>query len=116
MRGRLYELDSPDVPGMDLESYQPVDPTDVSIQVAARIGSDSEMGTNMFYFVLRTPRSLERELREKSLLFGRGYILVPEYDYRVIHEAISNLCASIEAPDWPAFAAKLRQYAFWEYD
>ena len=101
---------------MDLERYQPEDPTDVAIQVAARIGSDSEIGDNMFYFGLRTPRALERELREKGLLLGRGYILVSEYDYKALQEAISNLCSSIEALDWPGFATKLRQYAFWEHD
>jgi hypothetical protein len=116
MKARLHSIDSPDVPNMDLKAYAPHDPSDVAIQVAARIGAYEEQGDNLFYFMIRTPKSLAREVIDSGHIFPRGYIVVTHFDFEIIWNAIAGLCRGLEAPDWEGIAEKLSRYAHWEFE
>ena len=116
IRPELRSLYSPDVPDLDLEHFAPDPPDDFLILVGASIGVAGEPGQDMFYFIVTTPRVLDRKIVDDGYLLPRHYLLLHRFDYDTLWSAIGNLCQQVETPDWPAAASRLARYGQWEFE
>ena len=61
----------------------------VSLHVA--IGEKGKDGAETFSFVAASPQGLEQEVIGGEFKLLRGYILMTEFDWKVIHRAIENI-------------------------
>lgn len=114
VRAQLRYLHSPDLP--DLEHGAPADPEDFCILVQAMVGPRGEEGEESFDFLVCTPRWLSAQAPPEGFLFGRHYLFLWRYDYKLLRRVIEDLCARAEGPDWGAVAARLARYGLWEFE
>lgn len=116
MRAELYGLDCATLDDVLLQHYSPQDPDCFALVVDAYIRPAGGGPEDMFQFLARSPRALEDELRETSYVLARNYLILPRFDYGLLWKAISDLCESIEGPDWETVARRIGRYGLWEYD
>lgn len=113
-RAELRDIDSIDLPNM--EHAAPADPESFCIPVRAYVGPIGEAGEESFDMLVCTPRWLSEHPDVSGYLFPRHYLIVWRYDYRLIRQAIEDLCSSAGEASWQVVAAHLGQYAYWEFE
>ena len=99
-----------------LEDFAPSDPEDVDMCLVAHIGSEGEVGMDLFYFRLLTPKSLNRRLWADRYVWGREVLVVERFDYKFVYGLVKALCDRIEGDSWEEIAQRLSPYVTWEYD
>lgn len=116
MKPEIRIIGSPDV--NDLRTYAPHDQGEVAIQVAVSIGTEGDPGADLFYFLVRTPEAIERELEQTAdgYVSGRAFIVMKSYDYGLLRRALEKICEDAEGPDWDHIASRLSRYAYWEFE
>ena len=114
MRAKLRSLDSSDAP-VGLESFAPDDPENFAIAVGAIIGPADDRGDELFYFNVCSPRWIEEHPPPKGFEFMHSYVVLPRWDYAVLHRAVDDLCLRTEGENWSEVATKLSRYGAWEF-
>lgn len=114
MKARLDGIYSPDLPSGHGEL--PPDPGNCWIVVQADIGSDTGRGADCFTMYVTTPKFLEGSVDVGAHQLGRGLMIVSQFDWNVIEEAVSLVCASVQADTWGEVAATLSKYFIYEYE
>jgi hypothetical protein len=99
-----------------LASFEPEDPSNFSLEVAAEIGAAGEEGSDLFYFSVRTARALEHDPPPKGFEFLHGHVLLNRWSYELLLRAIGDLCSKTEGDDWNELATKLSRYGRWEFE
>jgi hypothetical protein len=74
----------------DFDSY-PEDSQKFNVSLYVDIGEKGTEGAETFHFVAASPKGLEDEIRDGEFKLLRGYILMAEFDWKVIHRAIENI-------------------------
>jgi len=110
----LRRLHSPDL--RDMEAERPEAPRNFCILVQAMIGPKDLPGEESFDFTVCSPAWLEESLADTTVLIGRHYLLMREYNYVRIYEVVQRICQGIRGEDWPDVAEQLAKYARWEFD
>lgn len=110
----LHSLHSADL--WDMEGSLPEDPENFCLSVEASIGPRGALGEELFEFLVCTPNWLYRDLVSQSTIFGRHFLFVQRYDYRLIAETIEHLCASTSGSTWSEVAERLGRYGKWEFE
>lgn len=90
MNAELKRLHSPDI--YDLENYKPESPTNFSFLLQAMIGPVGADGEESFDIEVCTPKWIEENYAQDVVIIGSHYLLVREYNYKKINEAIKNFC------------------------
>lgn len=116
MKAELKYLHSPDIGNLSLENYSPENPDNFSLFIQAMIGPLGEEGEESFNFLVCTPKRLTSELEDNGFLFGKAYLFVREYNYKVIHKTIKDLCDRIYGDNWNVIAQKLSRFGHWEFE
>lgn len=113
MKPNLRGLSSIDLPdGASL----PDDPADCWVVVTASIGVAGDEGSDDFTFYISTPRRLERIVADESQLWGRHLLIVEQFDWALVRNAIEKICNEITGDTWDAIASRLSRYGAWEYE
>ena len=99
-----------------MDSSTPADPERFCILVQALIGPAGGEGEESFDFTVCTPRWLSDALLKDRVIFGRHYLIVGNYSYDDIFDAIAGLCESIERKTWQEVAEHLGRYGKWEFE
>jgi Immunity protein 8 len=107
----LKRLHSPELPH---PGDVPKDPTCACVMVYAEVGVLGTETSETFYFSVCTRKWLERELEQKSIVYGHGRIIVHTFDWDLVSEAIDGLVRGVEAKTWEQAVGKLRLSASWE--
>lgn len=115
MKALLKELRSLDIED-DLLFYWPDDPEVFGSWVRAMIGPDNEEGAEYFDMLICTPKWLALEAEKKDVFWGKGMIIINEYNYDKILALIKKQIADCHADDWPEIAQKLSRFSFWQYE
>jgi hypothetical protein len=113
MRAKLHYLHSPDV---NLETFQPDDPSSFGILVQAMIGPQDEKGYESFDFVVCSPQWFGTRYLDSGYVWGRHYLFVRTYDLGKIRQAIEKLCLRAEGDHWDEIAGYLSRYCQWEFE
>jgi hypothetical protein len=114
MKATIRGLHSPDV--ADLSSHVPDDPAKFGFLLQALLGPDDGLGEESFTFLVCTPAWLDEQLTDDGHLFVRHYLLVKRFDWRVILEALTELCVRSAGPSWSAVSTMLSRYGQWEFE
>src|SRR4051812_36336596 len=105
---KLNALSSPDLKRPDL----PDDIFDCGVLVEAEIGPDETSG-DIFSFSVVTPAFLKRD---HSSRWGRGYLIVPAFDWEKIESAIRKLLNHVSRETWNEVAVDLSKELRSEFD
>ena len=92
---------------------QPVDASDCEIYCEAEIGMKGELGADVFFFTVATPKFL---LRQGGCRWGRGYLIVDSFSWEAVESAIKKLLAQSSGNTWDEVAKKLNMALDWEFD
>lgn len=114
MKARLDGIYSPDLPAGYGEL--PPNPANCWVVVQADIGSVGGRGADCFTMYVTTPQFLEGCLDKASHQMGRGLIVVAEFDWDVVENAVKETCATVEGESWAELAEKLSRYFLYEYE
>jgi hypothetical protein len=113
MRAEVRRFDSPDG---DVASYVPEDPFDVRVFIQMVVGPRGDRGEESFNVVVCTPRSLERELRDRGHMIGRHLYLVELWDSARILADLQHAVESEEAPTWEELGTRIGRIGKWEFE
>ena len=86
----------------------------ISIEVA--VGPDGEKGEEFYTFSVTSPKRLEGLLQRNAVEFGRGLIIMKDYNYEIVKSKIIARISSLEGKTWDELSMKIAKYARWEYD
>ncbi|HDS1091113.1 TPA: Imm8 family immunity protein [Stenotrophomonas maltophilia] len=110
MRARLNGIFNDFV---DLRAWVP-DGGDFSIDVRVNVGMVDVSGGDDFDLNICTAGWLSRN--SPSALWGRGILVVREFEFSEIESVISSYVDSCEAENWAGIVAKLSRVMRWEFD
>lgn len=96
------ELNRPALPG---------DPRCCSVVMTAEIGFEG--GADEFSFTVITPSVLSGDAETR---WGRGYLIVDEFDWDAIERAVTRLLMHADRSTWPDAARELAKEMRWEFD
>lgn len=114
IRAQLKRLHSPGV--QNLAAYMPDigDRFGFLLQVLA--GPEDSEGEESFDVLVCTPEWLKQGQGHDSMIIGRHYLIVFEYDYERLHSFISRYCADCSGATWREIAEKLGRLGKWEFE
>jgi len=90
----------------------PADPSNCSILLEVEIGSDGS-GADTFSFTVITPAAFARAELPR---WGRGHLVVAEFDWAVVRRSIERLLAHAARETWDQVAAELNKELGWEFE
>jgi hypothetical protein len=90
----------------------PPDPTDCAVEFEAVIGPAGGEGEETFRFTVVTPRYLAHFT---GAAWGRGKMIVDEFEWNTVVEAIATLLARCARPTWPEIVAELDKELLWDF-
>ena len=114
MRLELKHLHSPDLPHWEQSNSQTSEIESIFVQ--ALIGPQNAPGEESFSFTLCKPGWIQQELSKRDFLFGKGILIVNNFNYKEIFTIIENLCKRITGETWEELATKLNHYFNWEFE
>lgn len=98
------ELNDPDLP---------VDPACCCVLMHADIGPGDSIGADQFNFYVVTPAFL---LNHPEVRWGRGYLLMPEFDWNETKRMLERLIAGVRADRWEDATNQIGRFLEWEFD
>ena len=105
----LKRLTSPDLEHGTL----PPNPKDCLVFLEAEIGSGEMEAADIFGFTVVTPKAVAKC---RGRHWGRGYLLLPEFTWEEVEQALSRLLAQCVGPSWQEIAWRLNKELLWEFD
>lgn len=114
MKAAIRRLHSPDVP--DLESWIPVEPECFGFLLQVLVGPWGEDGEESFDFVVCSPEWLKRKYGEDAVILGRHHVLMFQYNFAHLKDAIESMVSRAEGRDWSEVATKIARYGAWEFE
>ena len=91
----------------------PPEPEDCIVSLQAAIGPKGEVGEDLFFFTVVTPKAL---LREELPRWGRGLLVVEAFSWVAVERALERLLAHARRESWSEVAAVLNQELNWEFE
>ena len=107
----IYSIDLPSGP-----PEMPSNPYDCWIVIQAEIGVEGHSGADTFTFYVCTVKKLRDILSMDNVEFGRHLILVENFDWAIVENAIKGILDELEADTWDQLAAKIHEYGEWEFN
>ncbi|MEN5240712.1 MULTISPECIES: immunity 8 family protein [Pseudomonas] len=98
----------------DIEAYHPECVDNFSLSLRVRIGLDYTQGADDFELFICTPKWLEETVWEPR--WGRGLLIVREYNFSTINGLIHDYVSRCEGDSWEAIVIQLRKVFCWEFD
>lgn len=111
MRGVIKGI-SNDV--FDVDTYCPESVDNFSLSLRIRIGLDHTQGADDFELLICTPKWLEDTVWKSQ--WGRGLLVVREYNFSTIKGLIQDYVIRCEGENWDAIVVQLKQVFSWEFD
>jgi len=106
---QLKSLMSPDLD----EPALPSDPTDCEVFLELEIGSSGSRGADIFSCTVITPAAYGRK---KLPSWGRTYLIVHEFNWVIVRQAIENLLMHACRDTWDEVVTALNKELGWEFE
>ncbi len=104
--------DSPDI---DLDTYSPFKKDDFGFLLQILVGIEGEQGEESFEIFICTPKWIEQNYSKETIILGLHTIIVQEYDYKKIIDAIEELFC-ISGVTWDDISRDLSYFGLYEFD
>ena len=114
MKPEIKYFYSPDIE--DLKKYSPKQKNNFSFLLQVIIGVEGMEGEESFDFEICTPHWLLENYEKNKIIFGRGYIIVFEYNLENIIEKINKVIDKCKGGSWDEIANKINLFGRWEFD
>jgi len=114
MKIEIKSVHSPDI--SNLKTFVPQDSMNFSFLLELSLGFEGGKGSDIFGIVVCTPRWLEDNCKRGDVIFGRGKLIVYEYDVDLIFERISGYIDSCSVNNWDDAVEKLSKIGIWEFE
>jgi hypothetical protein len=98
----------------DVATYSPENVDNFSLSLRIRIGLDCTQGADDFELLICTPKWLEETVLDAH--WGRGMLIVREYNFSAISERIHGYVSRCEGECWETIAIQLGKVFSWEFD
>lgn len=99
---------------VDIETYFPESVDNFSLSLRVRIGLDCTKGADDFELFVCTPKWLEETVWEAR--WGRGLLIVREYNFSTINGLIHDYVSRCEGASWEDIVRQLGKVFSWEFD
>ena len=99
-----------------LQDYQPIDKENFSFLGTFYVGEKDIEGEDNFDVFVCTPKWLLENTQKDDVIFGRHYIIVSEYNYDTIYQALKKEIDSIEEDNWDKIGEKIGRIGHWEFE
>lgn len=100
----------------DLINYIPEIPDNFEVSMSLDIGSEDEIGADIFQVTFCTPKWLEENCGELEIFIPRFNLIVQKYDYPAFLKKLNEICKMCEGKDWNECGLKLSRYFMWEFE
>src|SRR5262245_5362265 len=114
MKAEIKKLHTPDID--DLSKYSPYDPENFHFLLQLIAGPEGEKGEESFEILICTPKWLLDNHRKEDVIIGRHYLIMMEYNYKRMLQAINTFCHRCEGSTWKEVAEKLGRLGHWEFE
>jgi len=114
MRAEIKRIHSPDV--KDLRSFIPEEKDSFCVLLQLMMGPKGQMGEESFDLQVCTPKWLLSRYRNDDVMFGRHLLIVFEYNYNLIIDALQKYCDTCVGETWNEIAVQLSRVAKWEFE
>lgn len=94
----------------------PSDKENFFISLVLDIAIPGVDGADQFYCSVISPSALAEELEERTIMPGRGLLLVNEFNLDIITRKITEILNSAGGETWEEIAMSINKYFPWEYD
>lgn len=108
MKARLDGIYSPDL--VSEYGELPEEPEDCWIIIHADIGPDNDPGADRFTCYVTTPKFLAGIIKYDRFQLYRGLLVVNEFDWEVVEEAINSVCLEVEGDSWSEIVTQLSRF------
>lgn len=114
MNAELKRVHCPDIDS--LEKFSPDNPETFCILLQAMVGPEGEEGEESFDIEVCTPKWLEESLGVTDVVLGYPFLIVREYHYDRIIEAIKDFLKTCSGNNWNEVALKVSRLGKWEFE
>jgi hypothetical protein len=80
------------------------------------IGERDKKGEESFDITVCTPQWLLKNSKKDSIIYGRHYLIVFEYNFQKIVEELTLLVNSVEGENWSEIGESLSRIGKWEFE
>jgi hypothetical protein len=85
------------------------------VPIRVDIGERDKPGAESFYFVVATPTGLANEVANGDFKLLRGYILIANFDMKVVRRSLENLINHARSREtWPEVIAFFSRYGVYD--
>lgn len=114
IRLEIRSIGSPDV---EFDSWKPSTNEEIFFLIEIEIGETGVEGADLFQVVVATPEALRaRSITGKYTIRDRSTIVVSNYDWKKIKNALEAIIRSCESESWETSTLNLQRYFVWEYE
>jgi len=113
MNADLRRITSPDIDSMEI--FVPPDEKFCYL-LQAFIGPNGDEGEESFEFIVCSPKWLEFEVEKENFIFGKGMLIMSEFNFFRVKGFLSALCKRTHGNSWSEIANKLSRFATWEFE
>lgn len=114
MVAEVKSIISPDI--LDFKTYYPDNDTCFSFLLELTVGIKGKDGGDIFGIEVCTPQWLLENHDTSHIVFGRGKLLVFEYNIERIINRLTKYCESCSGNTWEEIALKIARIGNWEFE
>lgn len=114
MRAELKRLHSPDV--LNLSTYVPEVADEFGFLVQLMAGPEGSDGEESFDVFVCTPEWLKHNKSRTSMILGRHYLIVFEYNFERLRTFLAGYCRECSGATWQDVAQQLGRLGKWEFE
>ena len=90
-----------------------MDVENCAVGVIADIGIQGQEGGDQFQFTVVTPQHLAKH---DGISWGRGYLIVPRFEWPAVEQALEKLLMHCQGEDWKSVANLIGRELYWEFE
>lgn len=94
----------------------PMDKENFNISLVLDVGVVGMNGADQFYCSVMSPSALVKELEERTIMSGRGLLIIDEFDLDIITLKINEVINSFSGEEWEDVVMCINKHFPWEYD
>jgi len=115
MYAEIKEMYSLDIDG-SLENYSPKDIYYFELELNLVVGIAGQKGGDLFRIIVCSSKWINDRIINENIIFGRGLLIVHEYNYNLIQEKLAKYIYTCSGNSWNTIASKIAKVCYWEFD